>query len=154
MAVQFAPCCRPIPGDPIIAQISKGSGLIIHTHDCPAIHPFKFDPEKWVDVQWDSGSDRLFGVVVKITVTDKRGVLAKLAAEIAAADSNIDHIQMNDKQEGQTTYTDLLFTLEVRDRMHLAEVLRQLRRLPEVVRITRIKPGTAASNPSRSEHQK
>jgi len=141
MSVQFAQCCRPIPGDPIIAQFSKGSGLMVHTHDCRAIHPFKFDPEKWVDVQWDPHLDRLFNVAIKITVTDKRGVLAKLAAEIASADSNIEHIQMNDKQQGETTYTDLQFTLEVRNRIHLANVLRQLRRLPEVVRISRIKSG-------------
>jgi len=139
MAVQFSPCCRPIPGDPIIAQINKGAGLIIHTHDCPAIHPFKFDPEKWVDVQWDPSLDTVFDVAIKLTVTDKRGVLAKLAAEIAAADSNIEHIQMTDKQQGGTVYTELMLTLEVRNRMHLANVLRQLRRLPEVVRIARVK---------------
>jgi guanosine-3',5'-bis(diphosphate) 3'-pyrophosphohydrolase len=139
MAVQFASCCRPIPGDPIIAQINKGAGLIVHTHDCPAIHPFKFDPEKWVDVQWDGSLEKTFDVAIKLTVTDKRGVLAKLAAEIAAADSNIAHIQMVDKQEGQTLYTELQLTLEVRNRMHLANVLRQLRRLPEVVRIARVK---------------
>jgi GTP diphosphokinase / guanosine-3',5'-bis(diphosphate) 3'-diphosphatase len=150
MSVQFAQCCRPIPGDPIIAQFSKGSGLIVHTHDCRAIHPFTFDPEKWVDVQWDPHLDRLFNVAVKITVTDKRGVLAKLAAEIASADSNIEHIQMNDKQQGETTYTDLEFTLEVRNRIHLANVLRQLRRLPEVVRIARVKSGRSVSSHRRS----
>ena len=145
MAIQFASCCRPIPGDPIIAQISKGSGLIIHTHDCPAIHPFKFDPAKWVDVQWDPNLDHLFSVVIKITVSDKRGVLAKLAAEIASADSNIEHIQMNDKHEGEFTYTDLQFRLEVKNRMHLANILRLLRRLPEVVRIARVKVGNSVA---------
>ena len=149
LAVQFAQCCRPIPGDPIIAQFSKGSGLIVHTHDCRAIHPFKFDPEKWVDVQWDPHLDRLFNVAIKITVSDKRGVLARLAAEIASADSNIEHIQMNDKQQGERTYTDLEFTLEVRNRMHLANVLRQLRRLPEVVRIARVKSGRSVSSHSK-----
>jgi GTP pyrophosphokinase len=147
IAVQFAACCRPIPGDPIIAQLKNGSGLIVHTHDCPAIHPFRFDPEKWVDVQWDTGLDRLFNVVIKITVTDQRGVLAKLAAEIAAAESNIEHLQMNEKQH-QSPYTDLLFTLEVRNRMHLANVLRHLRRLPEVVRIARLKSGPSSTNKS------
>ncbi|MBL8517194.1 MAG: bifunctional (p)ppGpp synthetase/guanosine-3',5'-bis(diphosphate) 3'-pyrophosphohydrolase [Betaproteobacteria bacterium] len=143
MAVQFSHCCRPIPGDPIIAQLNKGAGLIVHTHDCPAIHPFRFDPEKWVHVQWDPGLDSLFDVAIKITVTDKRGVLAKLAAEIATAESNIEHIQMVDKQHGQTVYTELLLTLEVRNRMHLASVLRQVRRLPEVVRIARMKAPAA-----------
>jgi GTP diphosphokinase / guanosine-3',5'-bis(diphosphate) 3'-diphosphatase len=119
----------------------------VHTHDCPAIHPFRFDPEKWVHVQWDPGLDSLFDVAIKITVTDKRGVLAKLAAEIATAESNIEHIQMADKQVGQTVYTELLLTLEVRNRMHLAGVLRQLRRLPEVVRIARVKAAVRAFAP-------
>lgn len=143
MAVQFSSCCRPIPGDPIIAQLNKGAGLIVHTHDCPSIHPFRFDPEKWVHVQWDPALDSLFDVAIKVTVTDKRGVLAKLAAEIATAESNIEHIQMVDKQQGQTVYTELLLTLEVRNRMHLASVLRQVRRLPEVVRIARVKAPAA-----------
>ncbi len=93
MAVQFAPCCRPIPGDPIIASIKKGQGLVVHTHDCPAIHPFHFDPEKWVDVQWDPAPERLFDVNVRLTAANQRGVLARLAAEISDADSNIDHIE-------------------------------------------------------------
>ena len=83
MAVQFAPCCRPIPGDPIIAQIKKGQGLVVHTHDCPAIHPFHFDPEKWVDVQWDPSADKLFDVNVRLVANNHRGVLARLAAEVS-----------------------------------------------------------------------
>ena len=147
MAVQFAHCCRPIPGDPILAQIKGGQGLIIHTHDCPAIHPFKFDPEKWVDVQWDPGIDRLFNVDIRMTVNDRRGVLAKLAAEIATADSNIAHIHMDEQNfKGDQKYAVMQFTLEVRNRIHLAAVLRQLRNMPEVVRITRVKSGASKDN--------
>jgi GTP diphosphokinase / guanosine-3',5'-bis(diphosphate) 3'-diphosphatase len=137
VAVQFAACCRPIPGDPIIAQIKKGQGLVVHTHDCPAIHPFHFDPEKWVDVQWDTQTDRLFDVSIRLTAANQRGVLAKLAAEISEADSNIDSIEMGEKSSN--AYTTIDFTLEVRDRMHLASVLKRLRRIPEVVRISRLK---------------
>src|SRR6185312_3699084 len=93
LAVQFAVCCRPIPGDPIIAQIKKGQGLVVHTHDCPAIHPFHFDPEKWVDVQWDAPSDRFFDVNVRLIAQNHRGVLARLAAEVSEADSNIEQIE-------------------------------------------------------------
>ena len=144
MAVQFATCCRPIPGDPILAQIKGGQGLVIHTHDCPAIHPYKFDPEKWVDVQWDPFIDRLFKVDIRMTVNDRRGVLAKLAAEIATADSNITHIHMEDQNnKTEQKYASMWFTLEVRHRMHLAGVLRQLRHMPEVVRITRVKSGAS-----------
>ena len=144
MAVQFAPCCRPIPGDPIIGQIKGGQGLVIHTHDCPAIHPYKFDPEKWIDVQWDPTIDRLFKVDIRVTVTDGRGVLAKLAAEIAATDSNISYVNMEDQMaESENRYTTVGFTLEVRHRMHLASLMRQLRHIPEVVRMSRIKSGSA-----------
>jgi GTP pyrophosphokinase len=137
LAVQFAPCCRPIPGDPIIAQIKKGQGLVVHTHDCPAIHPFHFDPEKWVDVQWDPSADRFFDVNVRLTAQNHRGVLARLAAEVSEADSNIDHIET----EARTSpaYTSVVFTIQVKNRMHLAHVFRRLRRIPEVVRISRLK---------------
>ena len=141
MAVQFALCCRPIPGDPIIAQMKGGQGLIIHTHDCPAVHPFKFDPEKWVDVQWDPSIDRFFKVDIRILVTDRRGVLARLAAEIASADSNIAQVRMDDLEAGDAKYSTLQFTIDVKNRLHLARVMKQLRNLPEVVRLTRLKSG-------------
>ncbi len=140
LAIQFAPCCRPIPGDPIIAQIKKGQGLVVHTHDCPAIHPFHFDPEKWVDVQWDSSTDRLFDVNVRLTAQNTRGVLARLAAEVSEADSNIDHIET--EQRASQAYTTIVFTIQVKNRMHLAHVFRRLRRIPEVVRIQRLKKRT------------
>jgi GTP pyrophosphokinase len=137
LAVQFAPCCRPIPGDPIIAQIKKGQGLVVHTHDCPAIHPFHFDPEKWVDVQWDPSADRFFDVNVRLTAQNHRGVLARLAAEVSEADSNIDHIET--EARASPAYTSVVFTIQVKNRMHLAHVFRKLRRIPEVVRIVRLK---------------
>jgi len=137
LAVQFAQCCRPIPGDPIIAQIKKGQGLVVHTHDCPAIHPFHFDPEKWVDVQWDPSADRLFDVNVRLIAQNHRGVLARLAAEVSEADSNIDHIET--EQRASPAYTTVVFTIQVKNRIHLAHVFRQLRRIPEVVRISRLK---------------
>jgi len=140
MAVQFATCCRPIPGDPIIAQIKKGQGLVVHTHDCPAIHPFHFDPEKWVDVQWDPSPDRLFDVNARLTAQNTRGVLARLAAEVSEADSNIDHIAT--EPSPNRAYTTIVFTIQVKNRMHLAHVFRRLRRIQEVVRIQRLKKKT------------
>ena len=140
MAVQFALCCRPIPGDPIIGQIKGGQGLVIHTHDCPAIRPYKFDPEKWIDVQWDPTIDRLFKVDIRVIVTEGRGVLAKLAAEIAATEANIAYVNMEEQMtDGENRYTTVGFTLEVRHRMHLATLMRQLRHMPEVVRMSRLK---------------
>ena len=148
MAVQFAQCCRPIPGDPIIAQMKGGQGLVIHTHDCPSIRSagsFKLDPEKWVDVTWDPSISKYFKVDIHLTVSDARGVLAKLAAEIAGTDSNIVHIRMDDAQ-GDQKFSTLQFTIEVSNRQHLARVVRQMRQLPEVIRISRVKSGALKEN--------
>jgi GTP pyrophosphokinase len=147
MAVQFATCCRPIPGDPILAQMKGGQGLVIHTHDCQNVRSFRNERDKWLDVQWDPRIDRLFNVDIRVTVTDRRGVLAKLAAEITAADSNIAHVNMGDPNSGGDKYAVLTFTLDVRHRMHLAQVMRQLRRLPEVVRISRVRAGGNQAKP-------
>ncbi len=137
LAVQFAKCCRPIPGDPIIGFISKDQGLVIHTHDCPAVAKFREDPDKWVDVEWDLEKRGLFEVTLKLVVANQRGVLAKVAAAIADANSNIENVSM--EEEPGSAYTSMYFTLQVEDRNHLARVMRELRQIPEVARITRMK---------------
>jgi GTP pyrophosphokinase len=138
MAVQFAQCCRPIPGDPILGFINKDKGLVIHTHDCPAIRKFRLDPDKWLDVEWDPDSKRLFKVNLKLAVANQRGVLAKIAAGIADAGSNIDNVSMEDPDEN-AAYTNMLFTVQVENRIHLADLMRRLRKIPEVARISRVK---------------
>jgi RelA/SpoT family (p)ppGpp synthetase len=136
MAVQFARCCRPIPGDPIIGFIKKGQGLVVHTHDCPTAQRSRTDPEKWIDVDWDPDTGRMFDVSIRVIAANQRGVLAKVAAAIADAGSNIDNVSM-DEERG--IYTAMQFTVQVRNRMHLAQLMRSLRRIPEVVRIGRTK---------------
>ena len=137
IAVELAQCCHPIPGDPILGFIHKDRGLIIHTHDCPAIRTFRTDPDKWLDVEWEAEPGRMFDVSIKVVVGNQRGVLAKVAAAIAEHGSNIGNVAMED--EDGSPYTILFFTLQVENRMHLAHVMRALRQLPEVVRIFRIK---------------
>ena len=136
MAVQFAKCCRPIPGDPIIGFIKKGQGLVVHTHDCPTAIKGRSDPEKWIDVEWAPDTERTFDVGVKVVAANQRGVLAKVAAAIAEAGSNIDNVTM-DEERG--VYTTMTFTIQVQNRLHLARVMKSLRRIPDVVRITRMK---------------
>ena len=136
MAVEFAHCCNPIPGDPIIGFIKKGQGLVIHTHDCPIARRSRSDSEKWIDVDWDQQTVRLFDVRLKVVVMDRRGVLAKVAAAIADAGCNIANVSA---ENDDANYVTNSFTLQVTDRLHLARVLRALRRVPEVVRITRAK---------------
>ncbi len=137
MAVLFAKCCRPIPGDPIIGYIKKGQGMVIHTHDCSVIAKIHAPPEKILDVEWSPETSKPFDVSIELTVANQRGVLAKVAAEIAEAGSNIDNVSM---EEGESSaYTTIHFTLQVTNRMHLAQLMRSLRRIPEVVRIARVK---------------
>lgn len=137
MAVQFAQCCRPIPGDPILGFINKDKGLVIHTHDCPAIRKFKLDPDKWLDVEWDTDNKKLFKVNLRMVVANERGMLAKIASTIANADSNIDNVSVEESDGSQ--YSNVNFTVQVRDRVHLAELIRNLRKIPDVVRINRVK---------------
>jgi GTP pyrophosphokinase len=136
MAVQFAQCCKPIPGDPIIGLISKGQGMVIHTHDCPVIVKTRADPGKVIDVEWAPETKKLFNVSINLVALNQRGVLAKVAAAIAGADSNIDNVTVDPEQGDQ--YATLHFTLQVFNRLHLAQIMRVLRRLPEVIRITRV----------------
>jgi GTP pyrophosphokinase len=135
MAVQFAKCCRPIPGDPIVGVIKSGQGLIVHTHDCPSLRKGRSGVDKWLDVTWDKNISRPFEVSIKLIVANQRGVLAKVAAAIAEAESNIENVHFSNEGD----YTALYFTLQVGNRQHLAKVMRSLRGIPEVVRITRVK---------------
>ena len=137
MGVQLATCCRPIPGDAIVGSIKKGQGLVVHASDCPSIVRSRTkEPDQWIDVEWDARTTRLFQAAINVTVENQRGVLAKVASEIAEAGSNIDSITMD---EDRAVFTAMHFVLEVANRQHLARVMRALRRLPDVKRISRVR---------------
>ncbi|MDP2809422.1 MAG: bifunctional (p)ppGpp synthetase/guanosine-3',5'-bis(diphosphate) 3'-pyrophosphohydrolase [Rhodocyclaceae bacterium] len=136
VAVNLAKCCRPIPGDPIVGIIRKGQGLVVHTHDCPAIARLRGERGDWVDVDWEPDIQGVFEVGLRIVAENRRGVLARIAASIAEEDSDIANVSMDD-DHGATT--SLYFTVQVANRAHLAHILRAVRRIPEVVRINRIK---------------
>ncbi len=134
VAVKLGSCCRPIPGDPIVGLIRKGQGLVVHTHDCTAIAKLRSERGNWIDVEWETGITGMFEASIRVVAKNVRGVLARLAAGIAEAGSNIVNVSMDDDSGEATT---LFFTLQVTDRVHLARILRALRRVPEVVRIAR-----------------
>ena len=140
MAIDLADCCHPIPGDPILGYIDKDRGLIIHTHECNEIKKIKVDPEKWVDVEWEPNPDRLFKVKLDILVSNERGVLAKIASVIAEMESNIDKLTTEESDGGG--FTSINFLIEVKSRIHLADIIRNLRKIEQVSRITRFKLGT------------
>jgi guanosine-3',5'-bis(diphosphate) 3'-pyrophosphohydrolase len=135
MGVQLATCCRPIPGDAIVGSIKKGQGLVVHASDCASIvRSRRKEPEQWIDVEWDALTTRLFQAAINVTVENQRGVLAKVASAIAEAGSNIDSITM---EEDRTVFTTMHFVIEVANRRHLARVMRAIRHLPDVRKITR-----------------
>src|SRR5438477_979312 len=137
MAVQLATCCRPIPGDAIVGSIKKGQGLVVHQSECPSIvRSRKNEPDQWLDVEWDPRTSRLFQAAVHVMVENQRGVLARVASQIAEAASNIDSITTDDDRG---LFTTMHMVLEVMNRQHLARVMRALRRLPDVKKITRAK---------------
>lgn len=135
LTVQFAKCCRPIPGDAIVGAIKKDSGLIIHTHNCTNITSSQKNSENYLDVAWGKDIDRTFEAGIKVTAVNKQGVLARVAAEIARAESNIDDISM----ENENDLMHMRFILQIKNRSHLAHVMRGLRHLKEVIQIRRTK---------------
>lgn len=143
MAVQFAQCCRPIPGDPILGFINKDKGLVIHTHDCTSVSKFKLDPDKWLDVEWEPDSEKLFKTNLNLTVANQPGMLAQIASGIADAGSNIDNVSV--EEADGSAYANLYFTVQVKNRIHLADLMRSLRKIPDVVRINRSKGNISAA---------
>jgi RelA/SpoT family (p)ppGpp synthetase len=135
-AVTYSRCCHPLPGDPLAGHLRGGHGLVLHRADCVlALKQRDRDAERWVDVDWAEEVSGQFRTEVELSVRNDRGVLGKVAAEIAASDSNIAHVSM--EEEVHAPQASLRFTLLVRDRVHLARVMRALRQLPEVIRISR-----------------
>lgn len=134
LLVTYARCCFPIPNDPILANLSSGRGVVIHREGCRNLASFRKHPEKWIPVTWQSGIDRLFHVEVQIEVTNRTGVLGQVATAIAGTQTNIDRVSLVERDSDAST---LVFELLVRDRKHLATVIRTVRTMPEVMKITR-----------------
>jgi RelA/SpoT family (p)ppGpp synthetase len=136
VVVTYARCCRPIPGDPILGFLSAGRGITVHVSDCPNVAKFRKHPEQWIDVHWEERIEGVFPVNVRVEVKNQRGVLARVAAVIAELDANIDTVNIEER-DGLNAAID--FIIEVRDRVHLAAILRRLRALEPVIRINRMK---------------
>ena len=134
MVVHFARCCRPIPGDAIVGFISSGRGLVIHTETCKNLNDYRNRPDKWIDVEWQPDIQGEFSAEIQVDVSNQKGVLATIAAEISELGSNIENVSI-DERDGLDT--SLNFTVTVSSRKHLARVMRGIRQLSAVLRITR-----------------
>ena len=138
-SVVLATCCRPIPGDEIRAYLGRGEGLLVHTAECSTGKRLADrDPERWIAVEWAEQPSRHFETSVKLLVKNGKGTLAQIAQSISAAEADISHIEMDNEQHDDATELTLL--LAVRDRQHLADVLRTVKRSPPVLRASRVRP--------------
>ena len=137
VAIQYGKCCRPIPGDAIVGQFRKGQGLVVHMRDCVTLRKQRVDTGELVDVEWASDVTGEFDAGVRVLVSDRRGLLADLATAIADSQVNIDAISM-EKPDGAGVIA-MFFGVQVRDRQHLATLMRRLRRVPDVRRVQRAK---------------
>ena len=139
-SVRLAPCCRPIPGDEIKGYLGRGEGLLVHTAECSIGRKlFLRDAEHWIATTWAEELSRPFEAAVSLLLNNGKGVLAQVASAVSAAEADITHISMSDEsQQHETAEMNLL--LSVRDRLHLADVLRTLKRSPAVLKVWRVKP--------------
>jgi GTP pyrophosphokinase len=135
VAIQYSKCCRPIPGDAIVGQFRRGQGLSVHTRDCQTLRKGRVDTDQVVDVEWAPEVTGVFEAGVRLLVDDQRGLLARLATEIADAGANIEYVSM-ERPDGDHV-VNMFFSVQVRDRRHLAHVMRALRRIQEVRRVHR-----------------
>jgi len=134
LVVSFAKCCHPIPGDPIHGFISAGRGIVVHQASCKNTVNLRTQNEKWLDVAWSEDIVREFPVDIIVHAKNQRGVLATIAVAVSETESNIDNVIVDEREGG---FSDLRLTIEVTDRRHLAQVIRRLRRVDLIVRITR-----------------
>jgi len=142
-SVQYATCCRPVPGDAILGYLGRGEGLVVHHETCSVAQHLKYkDSERFIAVEWADEPVRAFEAGVTVTVSNGKGVLARVAAAITSAEADINFVNMSDEVTGLET-TDLRFVIAVRDTLHIEAVLRNLRRVPAVMKAQRITTGTA-----------
>ena len=135
VAIQYGKCCRPIPGDAIVGQFRRSQGLMVHTRDCQSLRKGRVDTDQIVDVEWAPEVIGVFEAGIRLLVSDQRGLLARLATEIADAGANIEYVSM-ERPDGDSVVA-MFFSVQVRDRKHLANVMRALRRISEVKRVQR-----------------
>ncbi len=134
VVVSYAKCCHPIPGDDVMGYLSSGRGVVIHRNSCGNLINFRKQPEKWIAVSWEKDIDRDFSSQIQVDTENKTGVLAEVAATIADSDSNIEQVAVLGRHEDCSM---LSFLLTVKDRTHLAKIMRNVRNMQDVMRVSR-----------------
>jgi GTP pyrophosphokinase len=135
MVVSYGKCCTPIPGDQIIGVLSKGRGIVIHRESCRNIDSVRSQNDKLIDVNWADDAEGEFTCMIRLDVSNKPGVLARSATVISDEGANIENVEVEDR-DGLST--SILYQITVHDRKHLANILKRLRKLPNVLSMHRI----------------
>ncbi|MBO6557513.1 MAG: bifunctional GTP diphosphokinase/guanosine-3',5'-bis pyrophosphate 3'-pyrophosphohydrolase [Pseudomonadales bacterium] len=134
MVVTYGRCCRPIPGDPIIGHVSAGKGIVIHVDNCKNMENLREKPEELMEVRWEEGVDGEFSVELRVELEHDRGIIATIASTVTAASANIERINLTEK-DAHLGVVNLIIT--VKDRVHLANVIKRLRTIKGINRIYR-----------------
>ncbi len=134
LSVSYARCCFPIPNDPIMAYVTNGHGIVIHRESCSNLESYRKQPEKWLPVVWQAAANKFFVTEIRVHVKSRIGILAAVASQIAATHTSIEKVSINDRDGGVSTE---IFELLVADRRQLAQVIKRLRKMPDVVKVTR-----------------
>jgi (p)ppGpp synthase/HD superfamily hydrolase len=134
MVVSYAKCCYPLPGDTVMGYLTAGRGVVIHRNQCGNLSNFRKQPEKWITVSWEKKIDRDFHCQIQCETKNRTGVLAEVAAMIADCRSNIEQVEVISRHEDVSVLT---FLLQVHDRRHLAEIMRNVRKMPNVIKVSR-----------------
>ncbi|WP_404344318.1 RelA/SpoT family protein [Vreelandella venusta] len=134
MVINFARCCHPLPGDPVVGHLSVGKGLVVHRSECKNLAERKNDPEKLFVLEWSEQIDEDFPVALRIEIESRRGLVAELAGLVTDADANIERIGI---EERDARLSSVNLTLSVKGRVHLARIIKRIRNLPNVGKITR-----------------
>ena len=143
-SVQFASCCRPVPGERIVGYLGRGEGHVVHVEDCAVARRLLHkDSERFISVEWADEPVRSFETSVLVTIANGKGVLARVAAALAQAEADITHVDMG--EESAQDATDLRFVIAVRDRTHLEAAMRMVKRTPAVMRVQRVRPGAPST---------
>jgi guanosine-3',5'-bis(diphosphate) 3'-pyrophosphohydrolase len=136
LLMTYAKCCHPIPGDPIVGYVSAGRGMIVHTENCNNVAEIRNDPKKYVSLRWDPGVEGEFTVELRVEVQHQRGIIATIANAVTSTEANIEKMTTTDKD---AQFSTVNLTLAVRNRIHLARVMKRVRILKSVTRVTRVK---------------
>ena len=135
LVVNYGKCCGPVPGDPVIATFSPGRGMVVHHQQCPNLGDFRRQGQSWVDVEWDDSVEGEFSTLIRVDAGNQRGILATVAAAIAAEGSNIEDVR-SEERDGLSS--SLRFVITVKGRKHLASIFRRIRATEGVLRVSRV----------------